>query len=129
MCVVRVSPLGRRMLRAWGQRWLPSCPVGAAISLLSVSRVPHPLSLFVHTALLVPHAVCVSRAAMEEGADVVKTSTGRRGPADVVAVAIMASEVAAHLAVTGRVVGVKVSGGVSTVADAQAREVFSAVCV
>ena len=61
----------------------------------------------------------VCRVAIEEGADIVKTCTGRRGSAEPVAVAIMASVIEAHVAVSGRVVGLKVSGGVRTIQDAR----------
>ena len=60
-----------------------------------------------------------TRLAMDAGADMVKTSTGKGASgASPEAVLVMASTVAAHCAAGGRPVGVKVAGGVRTAADA-----------
>ncbi len=57
--------------------------------------------------------------AIEAGADLIKTSTGK-GPAGASpeAVLVMAERVAAHHVATGKQVGIKVAGGVRTAADA-----------
>ena len=60
----------------------------------------------------------VCKVAMEEGADFIKSSTGRRGAVDSHAVTVMASEIQEHFLATGRVVGLKISGGVKTPKDA-----------
>ena len=60
-----------------------------------------------------------TRLAMDAGADMVKTSTGKGASgASPEAVLVMASTVAAHCAAGGRPVGIKVAGGVRTAADA-----------
>ncbi len=54
-----------------------------------------------------------SRIAMEEGADFIKTSTGKSQPAATPeAVEIMCREIAHYVDETGRVVGIKPSGGI-----------------
>ena len=60
-----------------------------------------------------------TRLAIDAGADMVKTSTGKGASgASPEAVAVMAETVAAHCAAGGRPVGIKVAGGVRTAADA-----------
>ena len=60
-----------------------------------------------------------TRLAIAAGADMVKTSTGKGSAgASPTAVAVMASTVAEHCEAGGRPVGIKVSGGVRTSADA-----------
>ena len=60
-----------------------------------------------------------TRLAIDAGADMVKTSTGKGSAgASREAVLAMAETVAAHCAVGGRPVGIKVAGGVRTAADA-----------
>ncbi|MCE2512132.1 MAG: deoxyribose-phosphate aldolase [Acidimicrobiia bacterium] len=60
-----------------------------------------------------------ARLAMDAGADMVKTSTGKGASgASPEAVLVMAETVAAHCAAGGRPVGIKVAGGVRTAADA-----------
>ena len=60
-----------------------------------------------------------TRLAMDAGADMVKTSTGKGAAgASPDAVLAMASTVAAHCAAGGHPVGIKVAGGVRTAADA-----------
>ena len=67
-----------------------------------------------------PAAVgAATRLAIDSGADMVKTSTGKGASgASPEAVAVMAETVAAHCAAGGRPVGIKVSGGVRTAAEA-----------
>jgi deoxyribose-phosphate aldolase len=60
----------------------------------------------------------VAKIAMEEGADFIKSSTGRRGNVDTHAVTVMASEVKEFQHASSRLVGLKISGGVRTPADA-----------
>ncbi len=60
-----------------------------------------------------------TRLAIDAGADMVKTSTGKGSAgASPLAVAAMAGAVAEHHAAGGRPVGIKVAGGVRTAADA-----------
>ena len=60
-----------------------------------------------------------TRLAIEAGADMVKTSTGKGASgASPEAVLVMAETVDAHCAAGGRPVGIKVAGGVRTAADA-----------
>ncbi|MYJ30603.1 MAG: deoxyribose-phosphate aldolase, partial [Acidimicrobiaceae bacterium] len=60
-----------------------------------------------------------TRLAIDAGADMVKTSTGKGAAgASPAAVAAMAEAVAEHCAAGGRPVGIKVAGGVRTAADA-----------
>ena len=60
-----------------------------------------------------------TRLAIDAGADMVKTSTGKGASgASPEAVLVMAETVAEHCAAGGRPVGIKVSGGVRTAADA-----------
>ena len=60
-----------------------------------------------------------TRLAIDAGADMVKTSTGKGAAgASPQAVLTMATTVADHCAAGGRPVGIKVSGGVRTAADA-----------
>ena len=60
-----------------------------------------------------------TRLAIDAGADMVKTSTGKGASgASPEAVLVMASTVAEHCATGGRPVGIKVAGGVRTAADA-----------
>ena len=60
-----------------------------------------------------------TRLAIDAGADMVKTSTGKGASgASPEAVLVMAETVAAHVAAGGRPVGIKVAGGVRTAADA-----------
>ena len=60
-----------------------------------------------------------SRLAIEQGADFLKTSTGKVPVgATPEAAASMLNAIAEHQASTGRVVGLKVSGGIRTVVDA-----------
>ena len=60
-----------------------------------------------------------TRLAIEAGADMVKTSTGKGSAgASPQAVLAMAQAVAEHCAAGGRPVGIKVAGGVRTAADA-----------
>ena len=60
-----------------------------------------------------------TRLAIDAGADMVKTSTGKGSAgASPAAVAAMAGAVAEHRAAGGRPVGIKVAGGVRTAADA-----------
>ena len=60
-----------------------------------------------------------TRLAMDAGADMVKTSTGKGAAgASPQAVLTMAETVAEHSAAGGRAVGIKVAGGVRTAADA-----------
>ena len=59
------------------------------------------------------------RLAIDSGADMIKTSTGKAGSgASPEAVLVMAEAVAEHYRRTGRPVGIEVSGGVRTGADA-----------
>ena len=67
-----------------------------------------------------PEAVAeATRLAIDAGADMVKTSTGKGASgASPSAVTTMAATVAEHVRAGGRPVGIKVSGGVRTAADA-----------
>ncbi|PID95273.1 MAG: deoxyribose-phosphate aldolase [Bacteroidetes bacterium] len=62
-----------------------------------------------------------TQMAIKAGADFVKTSTGKTSPAATLeAVEVMAREVAAHHKATGRKVGIKPAGGITTASEAQA---------
>lgn len=61
-----------------------------------------------------------ARLALEEGADFIKTSTGKaRVHATPQAVQVMLDALARHEAATGRTAGLKVAGGVQTLAEAR----------
>jgi deoxyribose-phosphate aldolase len=60
------------------------------------------------------------RLCLQTGTDILKTCTGKRGSADARAVRILAEEIAAFAAATGRQAALKISGGVRTTSDAVA---------
>jgi deoxyribose-phosphate aldolase len=80
---------------------------------------PATIKFILETSELTPWNIAeFARDYMNAGANYIKTSTGKKGPATIEAVSIISKQIRDYYVDTGNKVGIKVSGGVKTFKDA-----------